>query len=121
MATEELPIQEQGYLILEGRRTYYKRIGSVGIRFAKNKPNLNSNEIAVRIILKIPPAYFERLTPLATIELPKEAIIAPDIETIVSLTGLEVADKLQLEAKEVIDGLKELLKKKLEKEKEVTT
>lgn len=86
------------------------------LRVVKSKPYLNNNEIALKLAIDIPQEFFDRLIPVANIKLPKEGIIDPDVETVLSITSNEVAQKLRLEAAEVYDGLKEMVNKKNEQQ-----
>ncbi len=91
----------------------YLVISSSGsLRVVKGRPYLNNNEIAVLLNMDVPKEFFERLIPLVNIQLPKEGVIEPDVETVLSITSREVAEKLKIEAAEVYDGLKDMLTKK---------
>lgn len=95
----------------KSRYGYYDgRIAS----FTKSKPSLSSNEIAVAITVKVPVAFFERMTPVVEIELPEEAVVHPNIESVIKLSAMEIADKLQLQVDDVEDGLKQLIQAKNE-------
>lgn len=105
----------EGYMVIEGKKDYYGGYTGKISRFVKSKPAISNREIAVFVKVQVPVAFFERLTPVIEIKLPEEAVVSPNIESVVKLTSLEVADKLQLEIGEVEDGLKQLIKNKLEK------
>lgn len=83
------------------------RFGS--IRAVKNRPALNSDEIAVNLKVDIPKEFFERLMPTVNIQLPKESVINTDMEAVISLTAEQVASKLNLEVLDVTDGLRQLI------------
>lgn len=105
-----------GYLTIEGKKQY----GSYGGRITKvtaGKPALTNNQICIAINVKVPNAFFERLTPVINIELPSEAVVNPDVKTVIDLTAIEVADKLKLEITDVQDFLKQLVEKKKEEKK----
>ena len=104
-------------MIIEGRkRNNYSSVydGTI-LGFRKNKPSLSNRQIAVYVKITVPNAFFERLTPVVEIELPEEAVVSPNIKSVIKLTALEVADKLQLEVEDVEDGLATMIKEKSSK------
>lgn len=100
-----------GYLTITGRKTYGGYTGRI-VKVTSNKPALSNNEICIAINVKVPNAFFERLTPVINIELPSEAVVNPDVQTVIDLTAIEVADKLHLEVTDVQDFLKQLVEQK---------
>lgn len=103
-----------GYLKIEGRKinnysSYYK--GRI-VSFTQSKPGLTSNQIAVKVKITVPNAFFERLTPVVDIQLPEEAVVNPNVESVIKLSALEISDKLNLEVTDVEDGLRTLIENK---------
>lgn len=104
-----------GYMKIRATKSYqYGSYSGSIVSFTKSKPALSSNEIAVYIKVSVPVAFFERMTPVVEIELPEEAVVNPNIESVIKLTALEVADKLTLDVYDVEDGLKKLIEAKSE-------
>lgn len=103
-----------GYIVIEAHKrnnysSYYTgRISKV----TKTKPAINNREIAIAVNITVPNAFFERLTPVIDIELPEEAVVNPNIQSVIKLTALEVADKLELNITDVEDGLRSLIEAK---------
>ena len=103
-----------GYLKIEGKKlgdyssVYRGRI----VSFTQSKPGLTSNQIAVKVEVKVPNAFFERLTPVFNIELPEEAVVNTNIDSVITLSALEISDKLHLEVTDVEDGLKAMIEAK---------
>lgn len=62
-------------------------------RVTKTAPSLDFNEIAIKLNLQLPDELFEKPTLTASIDVPKEAISSPVIET------------------EVIDNVQDIIKK----------
>jgi len=104
----------EGYMKITGRKSQWGYYEGKIDSFTKSKPSLSSNQIAVFIKVKVPVAFFERLTPVVEIELPEEAVVSPNIESVIKLSALEIADKLQLSVEGVEDGLRNLIKIKQE-------
>jgi len=99
-------------MTIEAKKSHYGSYSGRIKSFTVGKPSLNSNQIAVAIKVTVPIAFFERLTPIIEIELPSEAVVNPNVETVVKLSALEIADKLHLEVTDVEDGLMQLINKK---------
>lgn len=57
-----------------------------------SKPNLDADEVAVKVVLELPEALFDKPTLQANIEVPEEAVTKPVIEA------------------EVIDNIEEIIK-----------
>ncbi len=100
-----------GYMTIEARKSYYGYSGRIK-SFTKSKPSLTNNEIAIAINVKVPNAFFERLTPVINIELPSESVANPDVQAVIDLSAIEIADKLNLEVTDVTDGLRQLIENK---------
>lgn len=100
-----------GYLTITGRKTYGGYSGRI-VKVTSNKPALSNNEICIAINVKVPNAFFERLTPVINIELPQEAVVNPDVQTVIDLSAIEIADKLKLDVTEVSDMLSQMLEAK---------
>lgn len=103
-----------GWLVIEGRKRssysdYYS--GSI-VKITKSKPAISNRQICIAVNINVPIAFFERLTPVINIDLPKEAILNPDSEIVIDLSAIEVADKLNLEVTDVKDALTELIEAK---------
>lgn len=114
-----LMIKNTFYLIAKGKRSRWSdKVEDITFRMTKQRPALSNDEIAVLVKVNIPEEYFERIQPAINIELPKDATVGMTVEAAIEITGIEVAEKLKLEAQEVIDGLTEIYKKKLNSEKE---
>lgn len=65
------------YLILEeGRYPNELRI----VQSRSKRPNLNKNQLAIKVKVRIPHSAFEDLLPTATIDIPEDSIIPPTIE-----------------------------------------
>lgn len=102
-----------GYMKIEARKRWQSGPYSGRIvSFTTGKPALSSNQIAVYISVKVPVAFFERLTPVVEIELPEEAVVNPNIQSVIKLSALEIADKLQLDVTAVEDGLMQMIEAK---------
>ena len=118
MGTPSKSFTISGYMKIEGRKSYYGSYTGSVVSFTKSKPALSSNQIAVAVNVNVPVAFFERLTPVIDIQLPEEAVVNPNVESVIKLSALEIADKLQLEVTDVEDGLRTLINKKVEALKE---
>lgn len=105
-----------GYLKIEGRKQYNYSNSYTGrvVSFTQSKPGLTSNQIAVKVEINVPNAFFERLTPVVKIDLPEEAVVNPNVESVITLSALEIADKLKLEVTDVEDGLRTMIEAKKE-------
>ena len=100
-----------GYLVIEAEKTYYGYKGKIA-KVTKAKPAISNKQILIAINIKVPVVFFERLMPVVDIELPEGAVINPDIPSVIKLSALEIADKLQLEVVAVEDSLKQLIEAK---------
>lgn len=109
--SEEKSFTVSGYLVIECSKWYGNNYKGRISKITKSKPAITNREIAIAINVKVPNAFFERLTPVINIELPSEAVANPDVEAVINLTAIEVADKLQLDVTDVTDGLRDLIKK----------
>lgn len=111
---EEKSFTVTGYLVIEAtkRNTYSSVYDGKIIKVTQGKPSINNRQICVAVHIKVPNAFFERLTPVIEIELPSEAVVNPNLETVIKLSALEVADKLELDVTDVEDGLRTLIKQK---------
>ncbi len=107
-----------GYMTIVGRKSYGGYTGKI-TKITTGKPALSNNEICIAVNVKVPNAFFERLTPVINIELPSEAVVNPDVQTVIDLSAIEIADKLQLNVTEVQDMLSQMLEAKKQKEVEV--
>jgi len=105
-----------GYLVIEARKSYGGYVGRIA-KITSGQPSLTSSQIAVKVNVTVPNAFFERLTPVINIDLPEEAVVNPDVNTVIDLTAIEVADKLKLEVNDVQDWLRQLVDKKREEYK----
>lgn len=101
-----------GYLVIEGTKWYGTTYKGRITKVTKAKPAITNREIAIAINIVVPNAFFERLTPVINIELPSEAVVNPQVESVINITALEVADKLHLNVTDVEDGLRTLIMKK---------
>ena len=101
--------QISGYMTIEASKDYYGRYSGRIKSFTKGKPSLNNRQIAVYVRVNVPVAFFERMTPVFEIDIPTEAVAEPTVESVVKLTSLEVADKLQIDALDIEDGLKQII------------
>lgn len=88
--------------------------GVISVR--KNKPALNSDEVSFRLNINLPNDFFDRVIPVVEVNVPKEAIYNPDAKLTLDLLSIELAEKLNLQASEIRDGLQEMLNRKLYKE-----
>ncbi|MBV6514249.1 MAG: hypothetical protein FMNOHCHN_03839 [Ignavibacteriaceae bacterium] len=98
----------EAYLILS-------RSGAISVR--KGRPYLNSDEVSFRLSVNLPDDFFNRVIPVIEVNVPKEAIYNPEATLALDLLSDEVAEKLELEATDVRDGLQELMRQKLDKQK----
>lgn len=106
-----------GYLVIEARKSYGGYSGRIA-KITSGQPSLTNSQIAVKVNVNVPNAFFERLTPVINIELPGEAVVNPDVQTVIDLTAIEVADKLKLEVVDVQDWLKQLVEAKTKNNEE---
>lgn len=117
---EEKSFNIEGYIVIEAHKLaswsnqYRGRIEKV----TKSKPSLTNRQIAIKVNIKVPNAFFERLTPVVNIELPEEAVVNPNIQSVIQLSALEIADKLQLEVTSVEDGLKQMIEDKIKRKEQ---
>ena len=105
-----------GYLKIEGRlrNNYSSAYEGKIISCTQGKPGLTNRQIAIKVEIKVPNAFFERLTPVVKIELPQEAVVNPNIESVITLSALEISDKLNLDVTDVEDGLRTMINAKKE-------
>lgn len=90
------------------------RGGSLNVR--KNRPALSSDEVSFKLKVNLPNDFFNRIIPVIEVSVPKEALYNPEATVAMELLSVELAQKLDLEASDIRDGLKELMQKKLEKQ-----
>lgn len=102
------------YLIITGKkgRYYGSTVNDFSLEIKNKKPALNNDQIAVLLKMEVPREFFERMIPVAELNLPKEAILTLDQATIVSLTAPEISEKLKISLEDAEDGLKQMLSKK---------
>lgn len=82
----------------------------------KNPPRLNGDQIGMKLLLDVPNEVFNRPLPVLELQLPKEVVMNPDASLVAQLSAQTIAGTLQLEVKEVTDGLLQMLKAKTQKE-----
>lgn len=72
-------VEATGYLIVEGRRSRYSGAtlydqGRVAALRTKKPAQLLTDQVAVKVTVRVPKAAFEPLTPEAVIEVPEELV-----------------------------------------------
>lgn len=106
-----------GYIIIERKRsgvyTYQKKYT---IRLVNGKPSLKPSEIALKLSIQVPDVFWDRVIPAVDIKVPENAILSPDIGSVLTITADEVSQKLNIDFQDVLDGLTESIRKKNEKE-----
>jgi len=101
------------YLVIEGKKPRWGgKINDFGVKILREKPALNSDEIAVLLKMEVPQEFFERMIPVAELKLPKDTILTLDQATIVSLVAPELSEKLKISLQDAEDGLQLMLKQK---------
>lgn len=111
--TDQKSFQISGYLVIEATKGRYNTWYSGRIdRVVKEKPSLSNNQIAVAVNINVPIAFFERLTPVINIDLPEEAVVNPEVESIINLSSYDIAEKLHLDVVDVQDGLRQMIKER---------
>lgn len=104
-----------GYMVIEAEKWYGENYKGKIKSVTKGKPGLTNRQIAIAINIKVPNAFFERLMPVINIELPAEAVVNPDVKTVIDLSAIEVAENLHLEVTEVSDMLSQMVEEKKSK------
>lgn len=69
--------------------------------YRKNKPPLNSGEVAIRVDIVVPTAYFERFVPTVNLTIPEPPPLAG---VSVEYDGIVEADPLDILFEEEIDN-----------------
>lgn len=107
-------MKREFYLIIEGKKSRWAtgKVSDFSVRVNKSKPSLNSDEIAVLLNIEVPVEFFERMTPVVNLSLPKDAILTLSEETVIALSAPELAQKLKISLEDAEDGLKQMLSKK---------
>jgi hypothetical protein len=101
------------YLIIKRQKPSRYGYGHrLSVRLLKEKPNLSSDEIAIKVAIDVPNSLFERLIPTVDIKLPPDSVVNPNADVAIQITAEEVADKLSLSVEEVRDGLAEMVRRK---------
>lgn len=98
------------YLVIKRTTSYYHR-HNYTYRITKEKPSLSADEIALYLQIDVPDAFFNRQIPTLKIDLPKDAIMTIDQNTVISMVAPELANKLSVSLENAEDGLKEMFKK----------
>lgn len=63
------------YLVIKGKKGRYSYSGvSAQVRLVEREPSLAGDEVAVRLVIDIPDAFFKRPTLTAELAIPSEAV-----------------------------------------------
>lgn len=86
------------YLVVKGKKNRYSGL-SAQVRLVEREPSLAGDEVAVRVLIEIPDAFFKRPTLLAEMKIPDEAVptikltpeVTDNVEKLIKEgTGLEM-------------------------------
>jgi len=71
----------EGYLVIVGKRHYLPCRGWIYriMGFRKNKPALEKNQAALKIVLDIPDGIFDEFEPEVKIDVPPHLVAKPEI------------------------------------------
>jgi hypothetical protein len=95
-------MQLDKYIVVEGRENRYGNI-ELKARMVEKTPKLKGNEIAIRLLVDVPRALFQRPTLTAKMDIPDEAVpeikLSPEVtanieEIIKQSTGLTMSVKV---------------------------
>lgn len=100
------------YLVITANRSRYYNSRSASLRVTKGAPDLNSNEIAVKLQINVPDTVFDRPIPTLKLDMPQDLVMNPDAEVVTQITAQTVAEALRLDVRTVEDGLVKMLKKR---------
>lgn len=99
------------YLVITAKKARYYGGRSASLRVTKGAPDLNSNEIALKLRIDVPDTVFDRPIPLLKLDMPQDLVMNPDAEVVTQITAQTVAEALKLDVETVEDGLVKMLKK----------